>query len=460
MDEHETRVKQDLEFIAYPKKRWVLPKKHSSGNHVYDVLIVGGGQCGLSTAFGLMRENIDNIIVLDENIKGKEGPWDTFARMNTLRTNKWLTGPDHGIPSLTFPAYYIAKYGQVNWNQLDKIPKSEWMAYLVWYRKILDLPVRNSSKVTKITFDELEGVFEVLLLGNCDPLYARKIVLATGMDGGGHWYIPEFIVNSLPKSLYAHTSEYIDFKALNGKRVAILGGGASAFDNAQYALKEGVGNVDVFVRRAEIPKINPIRHMEYTGFLKHFSDLDEYTKYKGIEYFMQFNQPPTNDTFSRATSYPNFTLHTNSPILKLTPENGKFHIHTHNGDHGVYDFLIVSTGFLMDLSKRQELSAFSDNIATWRDRIEEANALIRTYPYLGSNFEFQEKIKGKTPYLSSIFAFNYSALVSLGLSGSALSGMKYALQKLINGVTRQLFLDDANTYVEKYLSYQEEEFDF
>lgn len=38
------------------------------------------------------------------------------------------------MASLTFQAFYEAKYGEVAWQQLDKIPKEEWMAYLVWYR--------------------------------------------------------------------------------------------------------------------------------------------------------------------------------------------------------------------------------------------------------------------------------------------------------------------------------------
>lgn len=30
--------------------------------------------------------------------------------------------------------------------------------------------------------------------------------------------------------------------------------------------------------------------MEQDGFLRHFSDLDDATKYAGIDFFMQFNQ--------------------------------------------------------------------------------------------------------------------------------------------------------------------------
>lgn len=40
----------------------------------------------------------------------------------------------------------------------------------------------------------------------------------------------------------------------------------------------------------------------------------------------------------------------------------------------------------------------------------------------GPNFEFLEKEPGSAPYLAGLYAFNYSALASQGLSASALSG--------------------------------------
>lgn len=45
-----------------------------------------------------------------------------------------IAGPDLGVASLTFQAFYEAKYGEAAWDALDKIPKEEWMAYLMWYR--------------------------------------------------------------------------------------------------------------------------------------------------------------------------------------------------------------------------------------------------------------------------------------------------------------------------------------
>lgn len=42
-------------------------------------------------------------------------------------------------------------------------------------------------------------------------------------------------------------------------------------------------------------------------------------RYAGIDYFLQFNQPPTNDTFARAAAFPNFALHTAAAWQALEP---------------------------------------------------------------------------------------------------------------------------------------------
>lgn len=56
----EASIQHGLQQLAWPGKEWVVerPSPDGGSTHVYDVLIVGGGQCGLSTAYGLMREKV------------------------------------------------------------------------------------------------------------------------------------------------------------------------------------------------------------------------------------------------------------------------------------------------------------------------------------------------------------------------------------------------------------------
>ncbi|KAI7243309.1 hypothetical protein KC345_g12175, partial [Hortaea werneckii] len=207
-----------------------------------------------------------------------------------------------GIPSLTFRSWWEAQYGAAAWEAVGKIPRGEWMNYLRWYRRILKLPVINEVRLLLIEPGG-DGVFRLHIEGAGAPsghLLARKVVLATGIQGGGEWHVPPMIAEKLPEHLYAHTSQAIDFEALRGKKVAILGGGASAFDNANFVLTEGAAEAHVFVRREQLPNVNPIRQMEVSGMIERFHALGDADKYAVISHFFNYNQPPTNDTFARA----------------------------------------------------------------------------------------------------------------------------------------------------------------
>jgi len=446
-------VRRDLDLLDFHSPSWVRPR-----TGVIDVIIIGGGQSGLGAAFGLMREKVRNILVLDENPPGAEGPWATYARMLTLRTPKHLTTIDFGQPNLTFRAWWEAQHGLAGWEALDKIPREQWMAYLRWFRAVLDIPVRNLAKVVAVQAAE-PGQFTVQLATG-ETLTARKVILATGIQGGGEWHAPPFITQALPPHRWAHTSQAIDFEALRGKRVAILGGGASAFDNAQHGLKQGVGTVDVFIRRPALPQVNPIRFMEAAGFSRHFANFDDAAKYAVIDSFLERNQPPTNDTFSRAAAYPGFSLHVGSPWLKVEDGAGGVTVTTPKGQFE-FDFLILSTGMKTDAALRPELASLAPHIALWKDRHQpdgRRNPLIDDHPYLGPGFEFQAKTPEGAGLLRGLFAFNYSALASLGLSASALSGMKFALPKLVHAVTGQLFMDDGPQILADFYAYDQPEF--
>ena len=145
----ERRVRFEMDCLGYPSRQWSIGKSRN-GIPVHDVIIVGGGQSGVSIAFRLLRERVTNLRILDRNPAGAEGPWTTFARMHTLRTPKAVTGPDLGIPSLTPRAWWEAQFGAQSWQSLNKIPREAWQAYLMWVRKIVGIDVSNETEVTDI----------------------------------------------------------------------------------------------------------------------------------------------------------------------------------------------------------------------------------------------------------------------------------------------------------------------
>ncbi len=455
------QVLVDLSYIGYAQPTWVKPRSYN-GDHVYDVVIIGGGQSGLSAAFGLLKEGITNILILDENKKGFEGPWITYARMRTLRTPKDLPSIELGVPSLSFQSWWTAQYGIEGFDKIDKIPRTDWMKYLKWYREILSLPVENNVRVTLIEpIDKELNRISVKKASTYSSILARKVVLATGIQGGGEWHTPALIKDNLPKSRYAHTSETIDFSSLKGKKVGILGGGASAFDNANFALASGIREAHVFARRKELPRINPMRKLESSGIISRFHTLSDHDKYAVMSHFFKFNQPPTNDTFTRASSKEGFHLHLGSPWLEVQDSKEGIIVKTPHQEF-IFDYLIISTGLVTDPALRPELKIVEPYITRWGDIYKAhpdiANKLIDLHPYLTPEFSFVANCPEGVSALYGIFAFNYSALISNGVSASALSGLRFAVPKLVKGIADELFKDDQKKILQEYFDYDQVEF--
>jgi FAD-dependent urate hydroxylase len=461
LQELEQRAAFELECLGYPARPWVAPRRHA-GVEVHDALIVGGGQSGVTIAFRLSREWVTNVHVLDRNPEGREGPWVTFARMHTLRTPKDVTGPELGIPSLSARAWYQAQFGENAWARLDKIPRTVWHAYLSWLRRTVGISVTHDAEVTDI--EPLAGgllAVTAQVSGKRQTLIARNVVLATGMEGSGHWIVPEIIKNALPRERFTQTSDAINFKALAGLRVGVVGAGASAFDNAAMALENGASAVDLYCRRAKLPLINPNRWIEFAGFLRHFGDLDDAMKWRFMKIIFDMNQPPPQDAVERCARFANFTLHLGSPIEAVTFSEEGIQLKTPNGPARV-DFLIVAVGFAVDLTARPELSRIASHIARWSDRYQpppdEEKPLLGDYPYLSPYFQFTEKVLGSAPYLKNIFCYTYAAMPSLACT-AGISQLKFGAERIGCGITRELFLDDANAHLADLRGYSEPELD-
>jgi FAD-dependent urate hydroxylase len=451
------RVRRDLALIAHPRMSWLVPRTMPDGTNVLDVLIIGAGQSGIVTAFGLKRARVDNILVLDAAARGKEGPWRTYARMHTLRSPKDFTGPDLDVPSLTYQSWHEAKFGDQSWQDLKLIAKEAWADYLLFVRDCTDVPVKNECRVTAI---ELGGPYLKVTArgagGAAETYYARKIVLATGQDGMGEWWMPEHI-RALPEHLRAHAADPIDFATLTGRTVAVLGAGASAFDNAATALEAGAAQVHLFCRRAAPQVIQPYRWLTFAGFLRHLSDLDDAWRWRFMATILALREGFPQDTYDRCARFDNFHLHSGAAIeaahqtrmgtIELVTPKARFPA----------DFVICGTGVEMDFKRRPELGSIAGNIATWADKYlppaEERNERLGRFPYLAPDYAFVEKVPGQTPGLSDIHLFAIGSTMSFGPSGSSINAMTTAVPKLVNGITRSFFQADVERHWDALRAY-------
>lgn len=461
------RVRAEMALLAYPAQPWVVPD--ALGDQVADVLIVGAGQSGLGLAALLRTQGVARVAVLDRAAPGAEGVWEDFARMPELRTPKLLNGLDLGLPSLSVACWYAASHGQAAWEAIDRIPRGAWMDYLRWYRETLQLAVENGVAVTDIRpAREAAGASGALLAVTTDAAagprvrLARLVVLATGMDGGGAWRVPPAIAAALPAARLAHSSDAIDFTALAGRRVGILGHGAAAFDNAVAALDAGARSVTLCFRRSRLPRVNPHRHAENAGFLTHYHRLPDALRWRVACHFRGVDQPPPRGSFRLALAHPAFALRpgcgwddlrwTGEEIVVGAPEGGELR----------FDHVICATGVQPDLDARPELRTLVPAIARWRDRYqpppEEASTALGAHPYLGAHYEFLPRERG-ADWVTRVFAFNAASYVSQGPHSTSISGHKHALPRLARGLTERLFLDQAERLLPDLRAYDEAELD-
>lgn len=441
-----TRARWELDTLAYPARPWVRPVERL-GESVRDVVVVGAGQCGIAVAFALRRAAITDVALLDESAPGAQGIWRRFARMQTLRTPKHVTGPELGFPSLSARAWFEARHGADAWDALGRIGREDWHDYLLWLTERLDLPVEHGWRVTAVAPQE-DAILAVEAErddGARRRVLARHVVLATGMDGNGAWGVPGIVSRTLPRNRYAHTAEPVDFAALRGRRVAVVGAGASAFDNAAVALERGAARVDLLVRRDAIPAVNPNRYIEYAGFLNHYPDLPDALKWRFMRGIFGLSQPPPQDTFSRCAAWPTFHLHLGAPLGRVGLEDVAIRLGTPRGDIAA-DFLILGTGLTVDLSLRPELAAVAPVAALWRDRYAppagEDDTTLGGFPYLTGDLTFTEGIPGAAPWLSRVRSCSFGSVVST-ISGSGISMLRPTVERIARGIARDLFLEQA-----------------
>jgi len=172
--------------------------------HVYDAVVVGAGQGGLSASYHLKRLGIDHVVLdADERPGGAwQHRWDSLTMADV-----------HGVADLPeAPAP-----GRSGDRANLVIP--EWFAH---YEKANDLPVLRPVRV-----DEVVSTGDLLEVRAGERSWtSRTLVNATGT-----WrrpFIPYYPGQDAFAGEQFHTVDYPGAEHFVGKRVLVVGGGASA----------------------------------------------------------------------------------------------------------------------------------------------------------------------------------------------------------------------------------------
>jgi cation diffusion facilitator CzcD-associated flavoprotein CzcO len=450
-DDPDADARNALRLIGPDPQNWVPERRGPDGRAIdHNVAIIGGGQSGCAFAFALRRGGIGGVTVIDmADSAAAAGVWLNAARMNVLRTPKSLPGPELGIAALGFQAWYEARHDRAAYAAFERIPRAAWAEYLGWYRDFLAIPVRYRTRLVRI--EPTQGHFRLHLAGEAGAQVetARKIIIANGVAGNGGPYIPPVLSEGLPPQLYAHTADAIDFAGLRGKRVAVVGGAASAFDAAGVALEAGAASVDLFARRSSLASVPISRVRGYPGAYDNYGELPDRVRWHQAIRFRRAGSTAPRDAIERVLRFTNFHLHLAAPWLAAREAAGGIVART-DGDEFRFDFAIAGTGYFVDPEARPELADFAGKILLWRDRYrpapDEEDPYLGAHPYLGGAHEYLEKAPGAAPYLSDIHIHNPAGFVSFGWPEGDVPSMKRGVPTIVARISRDLFLADLDVH--------------
>jgi cation diffusion facilitator CzcD-associated flavoprotein CzcO len=181
----------------------------STGRDV-DVVVIGAGQAGLSTAWALARQGFEpesGFVVLDGD-DGPGGAWQHRWPSLTVGTTHRV----HDLPGLAFEP------DAGNLRAADVVP-----AYFAEYERRFDLPVHRPVRVTAVSRTDDD---RFLVRTDDGDWTSRAVVNATGT-----WtrpFVPRYPGQELFRGRQLHPVDYRDAAEFTGQHVVVVGGGASA----------------------------------------------------------------------------------------------------------------------------------------------------------------------------------------------------------------------------------------
>lgn len=447
----EAELERQRTLLNLPPKAWMPATDGPDGAEVLDVAVIGAGLCGLAANLALRMEGIFKVRLFDRAPKGREGPWVTYARMETLRTVKQAAGPAIGIPALTFHAWFEAQWGEEAWERMELAPRTLWMDYMNWFARVTEADIVNDCVVSGI---EPEGKL-LRLKTTQGTVLARRVVIATGLDAMGAPRLPA-VARHIPKGKVYHSADVFDTKTLKGKRVVVVGAGASAMDNAATALEEGCARLDLLVRRPAIPVIDKFTGTGSRGMTSGYLGLPDAIKWEIMNEGDRFPVPPPKHSVERVARHDNAFLHVGAPVTGAEETANGIRVVTPKGALEA-DVAIFATGFGIDLAERPELAAFAPHIRTWGDVMgaEKAaeNPGLAAHPYLAPDFSFLENREGASPALSKLTCFAYPSVPSHGKVTSGIPASSEGARRLASGLVRSFMAEDADLHLARFRDY-------
>jgi putative flavoprotein involved in K+ transport len=193
-----------------------IPAHFGQRREAFDVIVIGGGQAGLSVGYHLARTKLRFVIL------------DAQARVGDAWRKRWDS------LRLFTPAKYDGLDGMPFPSARNYFPTKDEMAnYLDAYAKQFQLPVRNATRVERL-FKRGE---RYVVCAGAQELEARHVVVA--MAKYQRPQIPDFASELSGEIMQMHSMDYQNPRQLKPGAVLLVGAGNSGADLALELARAG-----------------------------------------------------------------------------------------------------------------------------------------------------------------------------------------------------------------------------
>ena len=211
------------------------------------VLVVGGGQAGLSIAARLTQLGVDNLIVDKNSCIGDN--WRNRYHALTLHNQLHV----NHLPYMPFPS---------TWPTY--IPKDMLALWFESYAAAMELNVWTDTEMTSGSFDEASQLWDITLTGkngSIRKMAPRHVILATGVSGTANR--PEIPTIDRFAGTVLHSSAYGDGDDWAGKNAIVIGCGNSGHDISQDLYASGASVTMVQRSPSLVVNIEPSAQFPY-----------------------------------------------------------------------------------------------------------------------------------------------------------------------------------------------------
>lgn len=318
----------------------------------YDVVVVGAGPYGLSTAAYLLNRKL-KVAVFGKplNLWREHMPEGMNLRSHWRASN--LAHPqkgyefDHFLKTSSYPLRL-------------PVPIQAFIDYGVWFQKQA-VPTVDETYVASI--EQQGGLFQLTLVDG-RRVSSRAVVMAIGLRYYAHR--PEEFAQ-LPTDLMSHTVEYAGFSQFDGKHVAVLGSGQSAVESA--ALLHEAGAVVHLISRHKIHWLGPDRSDErslwqkirrpWAGIapgwknwiLEHFPYFFYRFPQERKDHYIETRYQAAASDWLRERVIGKVHIYEYAQIGKVAVSEGQVELHLSNNQVVKADHFLLATGYKVDLKR-------------------------------------------------------------------------------------------------------------